>query len=848
MKLRRSAFRRRNDSALKSRTLAAAAILGAVPASLHYLEQVRHEPGSAFASPGFGPSQSSPRTAAASTKKEATSSSSTAKGFAAKGSGLAAGSVLLSLSLGLGSRQRRRRQQIAQARRQMAAAVLPHDGAEFINQLTQLWNHVGGVEHAGSAADFAAAAQHWADAISLGAQHAAKDLWPPVQAAWADGDPAAAAADAASQAAASAATTAADAAAQTPPLPEGVVLDPNVKYLYGPNGQVLIDPMGKKPITDDWWNGFIGLQSGFIKDIDAKLRELGVEQAFGWTIVGYTCLVKALFFPIQQGQVRSTSMMQLLQPKMKEIQERYKDDPNTQNRLIGQLYEVMDVNPLGGCLPVLLQLPIFWSLYGVWRRLAAEDFSHYGERFLWVPSLAQPNPDFQFKFDWLLEWENGRPKMGWEDYLGYLVFPAILVGTTVISQQQAQASSKAKNASADESQQLIMQVLPWISVYFIGSLSLELPQAVSVYYCTNTFLQLAQTQLTKMALRKEIAGYEEFEKTGKFPDGAFEDMLRSTTPKPKNIHEAALQGNAEVLEELLDNPPKNEDGSVGQIPDINAWDEKQIPPLGYATACGHLDLVKLLLKRGASVEGRDGQENTLLHYASGYGHLEVLKVLLEAGKDIWPEEEWKDLKNKKGQTVIDAASLNRKAQVVDFLCDRLGIDAEEVLKPLQQEAPTGEAAAEETVDAEVVQTSKGPEMSEDAAKARAAMLAMAAEVNGGNAGAASPTPGSVGNAQDQMRDAVQKLKANPQAVEQAKKMMGNMPPQLLSMMSGGKLSNEQVQKAMDAMSEMSTEELMSKADMAVDVLGKAEGGKAEAETVTSATAAPPKPKNARVVD
>ncbi|OLP87189.1 Membrane protein insertase YidC [Symbiodinium microadriaticum] len=158
-----------------------------------------------------------------------------------------------------------------------------------------------------------------------------------------------------------------------------IELDPNVTYLYGADGAVLVDPMNNKPLPDDWWNGFIGFQAGLIKQIDQALRDNGrVEQAFGWTIVAYTAFIKLLFFPLQQGQLKSTSMMQLLSPKVKEIQEKYKDDPDTQQRLLGQLYGVMDVNPLGGCLPVFLQLPIFWSLYGVWRRLAAEKFPNLG--------------------------------------------------------------------------------------------------------------------------------------------------------------------------------------------------------------------------------------------------------------------------------------------------------------------------------------------------------------------------------------------------------------------------------------------------------------------------------------
>lgn len=577
-------------------------------------------------------------------------------------------------------------------------------------------------------------------------------------------------------------------AADLPP----VELDPNTTYLYGADGAVLVDPMNNKPIPDDWWNGFIGFQADLIKGIDAFLREQGVEQAFGWTIVLYTAFIKLLFFPLQQGQLKSASMMQLLSPKVKEIQEKYKDDPDTQQRLLGQLYSVMDVNPLGGCLPVLLQLPIFWSLYGCWRRLAAEKFPHYTEGWLWVPSLAQPNPDFQFKFDWLLQWKDGQPEMGWSDYLAYLVFPAILVGSTIVQQQQAQ-SSRPQTGKEDDPQNVVLQVLPWISVYFIGSLSLELPQAVSVYYSMNTALSVAQTQVVKWGLRKEIPGYEEFERTGKFPEGAFEDMARASAPAPKTLHEAALRGDVKFIDEML-----TEDT------DINKWDEKQIAPLGYAVACGHLDAVKLLLKRGADVTMKDGQDNTFLHYAAGYGHMAVLKELLEGTEKEWPNDSWNVLRNSKGQTVLDAARVNRKGQVVDFLCERLGIEAETVKLP-PEPAPAAPAATQGN--------------DSEAARARAALLAAAgAEAQAPNA--ANAMPGGQAEGAAAMRAALDKLKSNPEAVEQAKKMMGMMPPQMLQTLTGGKVSEEQAKKAMDAIAEMSSEELLEKADLVSNKMAK----------------------------
>jgi len=455
---------------------------------------------------------------------------------------------------------------------------------------------------------------------------------------------------------------------------------------------------------------------------------------------------------------------------------------------------------------------VFWSLYGVWRRLYAERFEHYDEGWLWVPSLGQPNPDFKLKLDWLLEFKNLEPTIGWHDYLSYLIFPTILVGFTLYQQQQATAT---RPKSEDESQQLILQVLPFISVYFIGTLSLELPQAVSVYYTANSMFAVGQTALVKYGLRQEIPGYEEYEKTGKFPESAFDDMLVASTPAAKNIHEAALQGNMKSLKQFMD-----------EVTDIDAWDDRQISPLGYAVACGNLEVVKALLAKGASLAAVDGQNNTVLHYAAGYGQKALLEELLQRGDSIWADNKWAELRNNKGQTVVDAARVNRKGQVLDFLRERLGTDV--VAVDIQ---PEGSAQTEvvqtsppEATPTEVLQTSTPDASSQvspsdSAAQARAALLAAASaekDVTGSSQAQSSKTA-------DAMQKAIAALKQNPEQLEQARKMMDKMPPQMLSMLSGNKLTAEQAKKSIEAMKSMSTDEVLAKADAAATMLNRGQG-------------------------
>lgn len=669
--------------------------------------------------------------------------------------------------------------------------------------------------------------RQWAEDFAQGAPA----VPPLVPAAWA-ADVVAAAPKEVSEA-----VTAAASAVQV--LPEGVTLEEGVAYIKDASGFVLLDPMNNQPLKDDWWNSFIGLQADAIRGIDGQLRQAGVNQAFGWSILLYTLAIKLVFFPLQQGQLKSTAMMQMLAPKVKEIQTKYADDPDRQTRLLTQLYANMDVNPLGGCLPVLLTLPLYWALFSVWRRLSVEKFPYFTEGFLWIPSLAYPNPDFQFKFDWLLEFKDGAPAMGWADYGAYLVLPALLVGTSVVQQQDAQSKSATKGGS--EEQQLVMQLLPALSIYLIGSLALELPQAVSLYYAANTGLTVAQTQFVKMGLRSEIPGYEEFERTGKFPEGAIEESLAATQVPSKSLHEAAMRADLRGIKGFLE---VGEDGKPAA--DIDSWDEKEIAPIGYGAACGHADVVKLLIERGADMKKLDGQGNSLLHYAAGYGHLEVLKLLLSAGDEVWPDNEWKDIKNKKGQSIMDAARVNKKAPVLAYLNQQLGIAPEvEVLEA----APVAAAPA----PAQTPAAAAGAGSSTD--QARSALLAAAGAVAQPPASAAGAAPplGSEATA-SRMREAIEKLKSDPKAIEQAREMMDKIPPGMLSMLSGGKMSGEDAQKAMDAMKKMKTEDILAGAEKVVDRLPVAaqpgaaapapEAVKAAAvvdAAVMDAAAAPPAP-------
>merc|ERR1712183_819232 len=131
-----------------------------------------------------------------------------------------------------------------------------------------------------------------------------------------------------------------------------------------------------------------------------------------------------------------TNKMQALQPKIKAIQAKYQSNPEVMNQKIAELYQTNDVNPLAGCIPSLVQIPVFIGLYRAVLDLANNN--KLDEAFLWLPSLEGPvyGADPTKGSAWLFDgWVNGVPSLGWEETIGFLVLPVVLVVSQFLSME-----------------------------------------------------------------------------------------------------------------------------------------------------------------------------------------------------------------------------------------------------------------------------------------------------------------------------------------------------------------------------------------------------------------------------
>lgn len=217
----------------------------------------------------------------------------------------------------------------------------------------------------------------------------------------------------------------------------------------------------------DWgWFGIIE------KPILWLLRTLyDLAGNFGVAIILLTVIVRALMFPIAQKQFASMAGMRAVQPKMKAIQERYKDDRQRQQQEIMKLYKEEGVNPLAGCLPILLQIPIFYGLYKV---LMVSIEMRHKPLALWIQDLSAPDPAHILNLFGLLPFTP-------PSFLAIGVL-AVLLGVTMW------LTFRLNPPAMDPIQQQMFAIMPWILMFVMAPFAAGL----LLYWITNNLLTLAQ--------------------------------------------------------------------------------------------------------------------------------------------------------------------------------------------------------------------------------------------------------------------------------------------------------------------------------------------------------------------
>lgn len=198
---------------------------------------------------------------------------------------------------------------------------------------------------------------------------------------------------------------------------------------------------------------------------------LGDHWAWGLAIIFLTIIVRTAIWPLYAKSTRSMKRMSKLQPEMAKLKEKYADDPNRMNQEMMKLYKTYGVNPIGGCLPMLIQLPIFFGFYRMLQY--AVELRHQG--FLWVDDLSQPDTVATLA---------GVP---------INLLPIVMAITSFI--QMAMTPK-----TGDKTQQRIMMFMPFMFFFFCYSFA----SALALYWTTTNIFSIVQTWLTNKMPEPEL--------------------------------------------------------------------------------------------------------------------------------------------------------------------------------------------------------------------------------------------------------------------------------------------------------------------------------------------------------
>jgi YidC/Oxa1 family membrane protein insertase len=262
---------------------------------------------------------------------------------------------------------------------------------------------------------------------------------------------------------------------------EGFTLKPEESRLQtyqlyaGPKEYARLQKLGRGEdlVMDFGWSGWL------IKPLLSMMRGIhSVVPSWGWTIILMTLIIRAIMWPLQSVQNKSMKQMQALQPKIQTLREKYKDNIQKMNEEQIKLFREYGVNPATGCLPLLVQLPVFIAFYVMLQSVTELR----GASFMWIADLTQPDTV-------------GRiPVIGWDLNL----LPLIMTATSVLM-------IRMTPQSAETQQMKFMQWLPLVFLFILYNFA----SALSLYMTVSNFVSIVQTYLN---LRKPTPKLEKVPK------------------------------------------------------------------------------------------------------------------------------------------------------------------------------------------------------------------------------------------------------------------------------------------------------------------------------------------------
>lgn len=253
------------------------------------------------------------------------------------------------------------------------------------------------------------------------------------------------------------------------------------------------------------------------------LAQIGVVYAWGWAIIVFTLLVKLVTFPLTVQQTRGMQAQKDLQPKLQELQKKYGKDREKIAAEQMKLYQEAGVNPLSGCLPLVIQMPI---LFGLYAALVAVGPMLENAGFFWIPDLSYPQ--YNMGLNWIPElWQAGEYML----LISYMILPVLLVVTQLVMQKWM-----TPTPTGDDSQARMTQNMSLVMTLFFGYFTLQVPAGLTLYWVTSNLLQmLQQWSVTKFFIKKSAPVAVSAAAGSAAPVTVDAKVVEKTTPPATNL-------------------------------------------------------------------------------------------------------------------------------------------------------------------------------------------------------------------------------------------------------------------------------------------------------------------------
>lgn len=250
-------------------------------------------------------------------------------------------------------------------------------------------------------------------------------------------------------------------------------------------------PQGDINLNDPspgFWNQFIVYPlTKLLIALNRAIASLGIPYSWGWAIIIFTLAIKLVTLPLTLKQLQSTKAQQELQPRLRELQEKYGKDRQKLSEEQMKLYKESGINPVGGCLPLLIQMPVLFGLYQALYILANPSVNELtNARFFWLPDLSYPS--LTVGTSWIAQ---SFQEQNWGKLITYFSLPILMLVTQMLLQKMSQPRKDPKSNQQDAQTRMMGQMMLFMPIMFAW-ITLGLPSGLTLYWTVSNLLGMVQ--------------------------------------------------------------------------------------------------------------------------------------------------------------------------------------------------------------------------------------------------------------------------------------------------------------------------------------------------------------------